>query len=149
MVEIKNLEKTASLIREEIKDITNKNIIGLYIRTNQRNKNDIQRDIQNQLIDLNQYCDENNLANRILYVDIRRSGLDKNRKAFKEMLYDAKTGKINTILVTEISKLSRDIKDIYEILLTSELIILNETEEDGKGFRKICDFIKDETIEEF
>lgn len=144
-----NFGKTASLIREEIKDITNKNIIGLYIRTNQRNEKDIERDIQNQLIALNQYCDENNLVNRILYVDIRRSGLDKNRKAFKEMLYDVKTEKINTILVTDISKLSRDIKDIYEVLLTSELIILNETEEDMKGFRKICDFVNEETLEEY
>jgi len=144
-----NLEKTASLIREEIKDITNKNIIGLYIRTNQRDEKDLQRDIQNQLITLNQYCDKNNLDNRILYVDIRRSGLDKNRIAFKEMLNDVKREKIKTILVTDISKLSRDIKDIYDVFLSTKLIILNKIGKDTKGFRKICDFVNEETLEEY
>ena len=49
-----------------------------------------------------------------LYVDKDYSGKDMNRPAFKKMCQDIKTGKINAVMVTELSRLSRNVKDFCQ-----------------------------------
>ncbi len=46
-----------------------------------------------------------------VYVDKDYSGKDTNRPAFKRMLQDIKYGRINAVVVTELSRISRDVKD--------------------------------------
>ena len=45
------------------------------------------------------------------YTDKDYSGKDINRPAFQRMLQDIKHGRINAVIVTELSRLSRDVKD--------------------------------------
>lgn len=53
-----------------------------------------------QIIDF--YCDD-------------KSAKDMNRPEFQRMLHDVKTGRISLILSTELSRLSRSIRDFCEI----------------------------------
>ena len=49
------------------------------------------------------------------YVDKDLSGKDLNRPAFKQMLKDVKSGKINAVIATELSRLSRNVKDFCQL----------------------------------
>ena len=48
------------------------------------------------------------------YVDKEMSGKDMNRPAFRKMCVDIKSGKINAITCTELSRLSRSVKDFTQ-----------------------------------
>ena len=48
------------------------------------------------------------------YEDKDMSGKDMNRPAFKQMLRDIQLGKINAVVATELSRLSRNVKDFCE-----------------------------------
>jgi site-specific DNA recombinase len=49
------------------------------------------------------------------YVDKDLSGKDMNRLAFQKMLADIKSGLINAVVVTELSRLNRKVKDFLEV----------------------------------
>jgi len=49
------------------------------------------------------------------YVDKDLSGKDMNRPAFQKMLADIKSGLINAVVVTELSRLNRKVKDFLEV----------------------------------
>jgi site-specific DNA recombinase len=49
------------------------------------------------------------------YVDKDLSGKDMNRPAFQKMLADIKAGVINAVVVTELSRLNRKVKDFLEV----------------------------------
>ena len=49
------------------------------------------------------------------YVDKDLSGKDTNRPSLHRMLADIKNGKVNAVIVTELSRLSRNVKDFCEI----------------------------------
>jgi len=49
------------------------------------------------------------------YVDEGISGKDTNRPAFQNMLHDIEIGKINAVMFTELSRLSRSLKDFINI----------------------------------
>ncbi len=49
------------------------------------------------------------------YTDKDLSGKDLNRPALKRMLHDLMQGHINAVIVTELSRLSRDVKDFCQI----------------------------------
>lgn len=49
------------------------------------------------------------------YVDKDYSGKDTNRPAFQKMLADIANGKINAVVVTELSRLSRSVKDFCDL----------------------------------
>jgi site-specific DNA recombinase len=46
-----------------------------------------------------------------VYTDKDYSGKDTNRPAFRRMLQDIKLGRINAVIFTELSRISRDVKD--------------------------------------
>jgi site-specific DNA recombinase len=48
------------------------------------------------------------------YTDKDYSGKDMNRPEFKRMCRDIKDGKINAVIVTELSRLSRSVKDFCQ-----------------------------------
>lgn len=50
-----------------------------------------------------------------VYCDEGKSGKDMNRPEFKRLLSDVKTGRVNLILATELSRLSRSIRDFCEL----------------------------------
>lgn len=49
------------------------------------------------------------------YVDKDLSGKDMNRPAFQKMLADIQSGHINAVVVTELSRLNRKVKDFLEV----------------------------------
>lgn len=49
------------------------------------------------------------------YVDKDYSGKDTKRPAFQKMLVDIASGKINAVVVTELSRLSRSVKDFCDL----------------------------------
>ncbi len=49
------------------------------------------------------------------YVDKDLSGKDTNRPSLHRMLSDIQSGKVNSVIVTELSRLSRNVKDFCEI----------------------------------
>ncbi len=49
------------------------------------------------------------------YIDKDYSGKDTNRPAFQRMLADIESGKINSVVVTELSRLTRYVKDFCDI----------------------------------
>ena len=74
-------------------------------------------------------CYENNKWGKIIdiYKDKAYSGKNTDRPEFQRMLADVKAKRINTILVTELSRLSRSVTDF--------LNFIKELEDQG------CDFI--------
>jgi site-specific DNA recombinase len=49
------------------------------------------------------------------YVDKDLSGKDMNRPSFQRMLTDIRAGRINAVIVTELSRLNRKVKDFCEV----------------------------------
>ncbi len=64
--------------------------------------------IQNQKTILEDFCEKNGITNFTNYVDDGYSGTDFERPGFVQMMSDAKSGKINTIIVKDHSRLGRD-----------------------------------------
>ena len=50
-----------------------------------------------------------------VYVDEGRSAKDMNRPEFQRLLSDVRLGKVNLILATELSRMSRSIRDFCDI----------------------------------
>ena len=95
--------------------------IGLYIRvsTEEQAKN-LEGSIKNQEQRLRQYVDFKNLEERFgevaaVYVDRAKSGKNTNRPELQRMLRAIGKQEIDLVMVTELSRLSRSIKDFSEI----------------------------------
>lgn len=139
-------------IKEKINNNNNNNkVVGLYMRTNATDDVAIDNSIHKQTRILEQYCNENNILNIIEYVDISKSGLSKDRKALQQMINDIKSQKINTIIVTDVTKLFRNPMDIGKLLLENymkdiEIISLDYSLE---GFKSLFETLnKNNHIEE-
>jgi site-specific DNA recombinase len=92
--------------------------IGVYIRVSteeaaRRHEGSLDSQ-RHRIVD---YVNARNLIDRgwgkiiEFYVDEARSGKDTNRPKYQALIRDIEGGKINTVLVTELSRLSRSIKD--------------------------------------
>ena len=76
-----------------------------------------------------------------LYVEEGYSGKNVNRPKFKELILDIKKGVIDTILCTELSRISRSVRDFLEILeyfknYKAELIIIKQNIDTTTPFGK-------------
>ncbi len=97
--------------------------VGIYIRVSTEEQARIQDGSlvsqKNRLIEYIEY--QNKLQNNTwgtlvqIYCDEGKSAKDMNRPEFKRLLLDVQTGKVNLILATELSRLSRSIRDFCEI----------------------------------
>ncbi len=83
------------------------NNVGLYCRTAQANKNDI----ENQEKALKEYCNQNGLKVVEVYADNGYSGLNFDRPAFQKMLKDIEDKKINIVITTDLARIGRDTKE--------------------------------------
>lgn len=95
--------------------------IGCYIRvsTEEQAKNP-EGSIKNQKERLKQTVEFKNLHDGFgevvdFYVDRGKSGKDTNRPELQRLLRDIDSGKINLVAVSELSRISRNIKDFSEI----------------------------------
>jgi len=83
---------------------------ALYCRTAQRNHEGIQ--VQKALLLL--YADEHGHENTIVYSDNGYSGLNFDRPGFAQMQSDISAGKIKTVLVKDLSRISRDTFKVFD-----------------------------------
>jgi len=96
--------------------------IALYIRVSTEEQARIQDgSLVSQRKRLEEYVDGQNRRDADwgqivdLYIDEGRSAKDMNRPQFQRLLSDVRAGRINLILSTELSRLSRSIRDFCEI----------------------------------
>lgn len=114
---VNRISQLEYFVKEKIDDVMRNKVVGLYMRTNATDDSAIENSIYKQTEMLEQYCKENNIVNRIQYVDISKSGLSKDRKALHQMVKDIKNNKINAIIITDATKLFRDPMEIGSFLL--------------------------------
>ena len=95
--------------------------ICFYIRvsTEEQAKN-LEGSIKNQKERLNEAVKFKNLSGNFgevvsVYIDRAKSGKDTNRPELQKMLFDIESGKIDLVMVSEISRISRNMKDFSEI----------------------------------
>ena len=128
-----NIEQLDYYIKEEKDDEKDNNMVGLYIRTEFQNGDEVDTDIYSQESKLEKYCKENNILNRTLYIDVGKSALADERIAYKQMIEDINNGSINKVIITSLSKLSRSLKQLKDF---ANVIGDNEIEvfalDDGK-----------------
>ena len=60
-----------------------------------------------------------------VYVEEGRSGKDTNRPEYQKMLNDVRNGIVNTVMVTELSRLSRSVSDFLKFM---ELLTANNSD---------------------
>ncbi len=96
--------------------------IALYIRVSTEEQARVQDgSLVSQRKRLEEYVDGQNRRDHgwgqivDVYVDEGRSAKDMNRPEFQRLLSDVRTGKINLILSTELSRMSRSIRDFCDI----------------------------------
>lgn len=83
-------------------------LTALYSRSATEDKQAVDK----QMTRLNSYCEENNIQNFKHYIDNHQSGANLDRPAFKELIDDLKAGKIDKIIVTNISRISRNFPEV-------------------------------------
>ena len=64
--------------------------------------------IQPQKMMLEKYCCDNNFTIKEVYIDDGYSGLTFDRPAFKRLIVDIESGKINLFITKDLSRLGRD-----------------------------------------
>ncbi|MBI4924753.1 MAG: recombinase family protein [Bdellovibrio sp.] len=96
--------------------------VGLYIRVSTEEQAKIHEgSLVSQRHRLEEYVKARNLIDKnwgtivATFVDEAKSGKNTNRPQYQEMLRGVERGKINTILVTELSRLSRSMKDFCNL----------------------------------
>jgi|GEM_PF-2742013 Site-specific recombinases, DNA invertase Pin homologs len=90
-----------------------KTLACCYTRFSTDNQN--QSSTIGQLRAIKSYCDRNNIELVDTYIDEAQSGTNMNRKNFQRMLADAPTAVWDTVVVYNMSRLSRSVKDALQI----------------------------------
>lgn len=95
--------------------------IGAYVRVStDEQANVIEGSLDNQQHRIKSFVDIKNMQESLwgkiteVYIDDGYSAKDTNRPAYERMMRDLKSGKINAIMVTELSRLSRNIPDFCD-----------------------------------
>lgn len=117
---VNKISQLGNWIEEKITDKKNKLVAGLYIRTSSGGDKS-EEDLYKQKIFLEEFCKANNIKNVIEYFDIGKSGNSFDREAFKQMMRDAKSNKINMIIVTEASRIHRSPFQVCQFLAESHI----------------------------
>lgn len=92
--------------------------IGIYIRTDQKDNNAV-KEQENLNVSYCNYRGYKNIVKK--YIDNGKSGITENRPAYKRLLKDVRCGNINVIVVTDLSRLTRQPAYFYS-KLTSYII---------------------------
>lgn len=83
--------------------------VGIYVRLSQEDmRTGESLSVENQKMILTKYVKEQGWNTYNIYVDDGYTGTDFNRPAVQQLLEDAKTGKINLIIVKDLSRFGRN-----------------------------------------
>jgi site-specific DNA recombinase len=105
-----------------MKQTTGVRKLGLYVRVSSDNQVTEEGSLKSQKQRLEEEVTRRNHGSSKwgtivqVYVEEAKSGKDTNRPEFLKMLQDVRRGTINTIMVTELSRLSRSVSDFLQIL---------------------------------
>ena len=94
--------------------------VGLYVRNSNAGQDTPEGTIKNQDERLRQYIELKNLSCQFgeivkVYVDRSLSAKNMNRPAVQELLRDIANGKINMVAVSELSRITRNMRDFGEV----------------------------------
>ena len=81
-----NIEQLEYYVEEKINNKLQNKVAGLYIRVGCDNDAGMRYSIEQQRKMLDDFCQKNNIGNRIEYMDIGKSALAKDRKALQKIL---------------------------------------------------------------
>lgn len=87
-----------------------KNIVAGYCRVSTLEQKKKGYGIDIQIREIGNYACARGLTIDDFYVDEARSGISENRKALKRLLRDCKAGKVETVIVSSLDRLSRDLR---------------------------------------
>ena len=83
--------------------------VGIYVRLSQEDmRTGESLSVENQKMILTKYVKEQGWNTYNIYVDDGYTGADFNRPAVQQLLEDAKNGKINLIIVKDLSRFGRN-----------------------------------------
>ena len=104
---------------------------GLYIRVSSDRQAKEGESLAEQEATLQAYCNFRDIAIATIYKEEGRSGKDTNRPQFQRMIKDCQLGKIDTVIVKKVDRLSRSLIDFEKTIKFFEdnnvnLISLNE-----------------------
>lgn len=107
----------------EAKKIERVYIAGVYARLSRDHKYDANRDLSNsingQIAIAEDYVEDNSdITITEIYTDYEYSGTNFERPAFKEMMGDIRLGKINCIIVKDLSRLGREYLEVGDYIET-------------------------------
>ncbi len=110
-------------------DIDDKNRkCGLYVRVSTQNQAEEGESLDEQIERLKNFCKYKGWSNVTIYREEGFSGKDTKRPEFQRMMADIHKGKINTVIVKKIDRLSRsiiDFENIYKIFETKEVDLIS------------------------
>lgn len=86
--------------------------VAIYLRVSSF---DQKKGIESQRRALKEYCNNHGFMNRVWYKD-KLSGKDTNRPAFKKLQKDIFAGKVHTVIVWKLDRLSRNLRDGINVL---------------------------------
>jgi len=90
--------------------------VGIYTRVSTDLQVQRGESLDEQLHDAKSYCKYKNIPIANTYREEGRSGKNTDRPELKKLLRDCKRGKINTVIVKKLDRLSRSILDFEKIL---------------------------------
>lgn len=116
--------------------------VGIYVRlSNEDTRAGESVSIENQKLLLTKHCRDQGWELIEVYQDDGFSGTNQNRPALQSMLRDVRQGRINTVLIKDLSRLGRnylEVGNLAEVFLPEhgcELISLNEKVDEMMVFR--------------
>ena len=96
------------------------NKTGIYARFSSidtlNTDDSVSRSIQNQITILSKYAESHELNVVKVYADDNKTGSNMNRPALQELLKDASEGKIDTILVKDLSRFGRNYMEVGQYI---------------------------------
>ena len=97
-------------------------VTAFYIRT----ATEDMKSINLQKEQLTTYCKVNEIQNYEFYIDAGHSGNDLERPAMQKLIQAAKDGKLSTLVVCELSRLSRSARGALHLI--NDILIPNEVD---------------------
>lgn len=133
---------------ERLSALANVYYAGNYMRLSK--DDDVSGDsvsIQHQRLVLKKYCEENNFIIAAEYVDDGYSGTNFNRPAFTRMLKDIEQGRINCVIVKDLSRFGRNYLEVGQYLenyfptRNIRFIAINDNVDTNKGDSDLVPFM--------
>jgi len=93
-----------------------KRIVAAYCRVSTLEQKKKGYGVDIQIREINRYAEANSLDIERFYLDEAQSGVSEERKALKKLVKDCRSGKIDSIIVSSLDRLSRNLRFTENLL---------------------------------